>query len=59
MRAAPYDLRELGVEPIRIETPEGKQAYVAHQRGFAARSAVLRERLVATCDLALGDQSSR
>ena len=40
MQAAPYDLRELGVEPIRIETAEGKQAYVAHQRDFAARSAV-------------------
>jgi hypothetical protein len=59
MQAAPYDLRELGVEPIRIETAEGKQAYVTHQRDFAARSAVLRERLVSACDLAIGDQSSR
>ena len=57
MEAAPYDLGELGVEPIRIETAEGKQAYVAHQRDFAARSAALRERLLATCDLALDELS--
>jgi hypothetical protein len=57
MQAAPYDLGELGVEPIRIETAEGKRAYVAHQRDFAGRSDALRERLLATCDLALADQS--
>jgi hypothetical protein len=50
MRAAPYDLNELGVEPIRIETSEGKQAYVEHQREFAARAQPLRERLVEVCD---------
>src|SRR5689334_15155538 len=32
MRAAPYDLTSWGFEPIRIETPEGKQEYVDHQR---------------------------
>jgi hypothetical protein len=53
MRAAPYDLSDLGVQPIRIETAEGKQQYVAHQRDFAARSAVLRDRLLDVCDAAL------
>jgi hypothetical protein len=53
MRAAPYDLSDLGVQPIRIETPDGKQEYVAHQREFAARAAVLRDRLLDVCDAAL------
>jgi hypothetical protein len=50
MRASPYDLREHGYEPVPIETPEGKAAYVAAQRGFAERGAVLRQRLLAVCD---------
>lgn len=47
MRAAPYDLREWGYEPIRIETLEGKREYARRQRGFAERSASLRRRLLA------------
>jgi hypothetical protein len=50
MRASPYDLREHGYEPVPIETPQGKAAYVAAQRGFAERGAVLRQRLLAVCD---------
>lgn len=42
MPAAPYDLSALGVEPIRIETAEGKRQYVEEQRAFATRSIVLR-----------------
>ena len=38
MRAAPYDLADLGVTPVRIETPEGKQEYAAAQLGFAGAS---------------------
>ena len=49
MRASPYDLRALGWEPVRIETPEGKAEYVAAQRGFAARGAALRVRLLDVC----------
>lgn len=49
MRAAPYDLSELGYEPVRIETPKGKQAYAAAQRGFAERGAPLRQRLIQEC----------
>ncbi|HET7278505.1 MAG TPA: 3-methyladenine DNA glycosylase [Dermatophilaceae bacterium] len=55
MRAAPYDLRELGYEPVRIETPEGKAEYVRAQRGFAERSQRLRHRLVAECDRLLAE----
>ncbi len=50
MRASPYDLADRGYAPVRIETPEGKAEYVAAQRGFAARGAVLRSRLVEVCD---------
>jgi hypothetical protein len=58
MQAAPYDLSDLGVEPIRIETPEGKQRYIEHQREFAERATPLRERLIATCDLVLASGQS-
>ena len=50
MRAAPYDLADLGFEPVRIETTEGKAAYVEAQRGFAERGAPLRARLVEECE---------
>ncbi|KQY63763.1 hypothetical protein [Nocardioides sp. Root140] len=49
MQAAPYDLVDLGFEPVRIETPEGKQEYAARQRGFAERGAPLRQRLIDEC----------
>ncbi|GAA2477032.1 3-methyladenine DNA glycosylase [Terrabacter carboxydivorans] len=50
MRAAPYDLRELGYEPVRIETAEGKAEYAAAQRGFSVRGQALRARLVEAID---------
>jgi hypothetical protein len=50
MRASPYDFSDLGFEPVRIETPEGKQEYVAAQRSFAERGAPLRQRLIEECD---------
>ncbi|SER69180.1 hypothetical protein SAMN05216199_0899 [Pedococcus cremeus] len=46
MRASPYDLTALGYEPVPIETPAGKAAYAAAQRGFSARGQVLRQRLL-------------
>jgi hypothetical protein len=50
MRAAPYDLAELGLDPIRIETAAGKQEYAAAQRDFAERAAPLRHRLIEECE---------
>ncbi len=50
MRASPYDFSDLGFEPVRIETPAGKQEYVAAQRAFADRGAPLRRRLIDECD---------
>jgi hypothetical protein len=47
MRASPYDLRDRGYEPVRIEDAEGKAEYVRLQRGFADRGAAIRARLLA------------
>lgn len=50
MRAAPYDLADLGFSPVRIETAEGKQEYAAAQRAFAERAAPLRAELIEWCE---------
>ncbi len=46
MRAAPYDLSAYGVEPIPIETPDGRREYAVQQRAIAARAAPIRARLI-------------
>lgn len=58
MRAAPYDLRELGYEPVLIETAEGKAEYVEEQRRFSERGQALRARLLAELDQALSLSST-
>lgn len=50
MRAAPYDLRPLGYQPVEIETPAGKAEYIAAQHDFATAAQVLRRRLIDACD---------
>lgn len=45
MRASPYDLSGYGYTPIRVETKDGRDDYVAHQRELAARAAPVRDRL--------------
>ncbi len=55
MRAAPYDLADLGFEPVRIETAEGKAAYADAQRSFAERGRPLRERLIEECERLLAE----
>jgi hypothetical protein len=52
MRASPYDLADLGYEPVRVETAEGRAGYAAAQREFADRAAPLRRRLVDIVDRA-------
>ena len=47
MAASPYDLRAWDLEPVPIETGEGKAEYVRRQRGFADRANALRERMLA------------
>lgn len=46
MRAGPYDLGALGYDPVPIETPVGRETYVAAQRELAGRAATLRGRLL-------------
>ncbi|MBO9534061.1 MAG: hypothetical protein J7513_13910 [Solirubrobacteraceae bacterium] len=53
MQASPYDLRDLGYEPVPIETPEGRRDYATRQRAFGERANALRVRLleaIATVD---------
>ena len=47
MRASPYDMTAFGLEPIRVETPEGRREYAAQQRRLMAATAPLRTRLAA------------
>jgi hypothetical protein len=49
MRASPYDLSDLGYEPVRIETAEGIAEYVAAQRSFVLRAAPLRQQHIQLC----------
>jgi len=53
MEASPYDVTRLGYGTVAIETPQGRAEYVERQRGFAQRSAPLRERLLTVCDALL------
>ena len=50
MRASPYDLADLGVSPVPIETDEGRQVYATAQREFAERASTLRAGLLAICE---------
>ena len=58
MRAAPYDIRSWGYEPIPVETTEGKAKYVRIQRALSERSIELRERLLQVCERYLPPLSS-
>lgn len=46
MQASPYDLRALGFQPVRVETPEGRDEYQRRQRALSERAVVLRDRLI-------------
>ncbi len=46
MQASPYDFSALGFEPVRVETPEGRELYQQRQRDLSARASVLRDRLI-------------
>ena len=47
MRASPYDVSELGMVPVKIESLAGRAEYVALQREIAARAEPLRAALIA------------
>ena len=46
MQASPYDLSAMGFDPVRVETPEGRDEYQARQRALSARATDLREQLI-------------
>lgn len=46
MKASPYDLRERGLEPIKIETDAGRKKYIKHQKEIYQRSLPIREKLI-------------
>lgn len=54
MRASPYDLATFGLQPVRIETPEGRREYEKEQARLAEQAAPLRARLIAVLDRVLG-----
>src|SRR5690606_7469839 len=57
MRASPYDLSGYGLEPIRIETAEGREAYAEEQRRIHRLGQPLAARLRRECKLALGERA--
>lgn len=46
MRASPYDLTAWGLEPVPVETVDGRRQYVRQQRELAVSAASLRSRLI-------------
>ena len=61
MRAAPYDMSGMTIDPysiewtpIKIETAEGKREYAELQRQFAERAAPIRQALIQRLTSALG-----
>jgi len=50
MRASPYDLRDYGFEPMAIETPAGRAAYIRAQQDIAGRAVPLRDAIAGRCD---------
>lgn len=49
MRASPYELSDLGYEPIPVETAEGRETYVAEQRRLALKAESIRRQLLEAC----------
>jgi hypothetical protein len=48
MQTAPYDLADLGVIPIQVETQAGREEFARLQVGFAQRAQILRTDLIQT-----------
>lgn len=46
MKASPYDLRERGIEPIKIETDEGRREYLEKQKATFKKSQPIRKQLI-------------
>lgn len=46
MKASPYDLRDRGLEPIKIETAEGRKEYMKKQQAIFEKSQPIRRQLI-------------
>ena len=46
MKASPYDLRDRGLEPIKIETDEGRREYMQQQMAIYEKSQPIRQQLI-------------
>ena len=53
MRASPYDFSAIGLQPIAIETAEGRSEYETEQRRLSALAEPVRARLIAELERAL------
>ena len=51
MQASPYDVSQFGLEPIRVEIPEGRSEYARRQREVMEQAAPLRDRLLVSLRL--------
>ena len=54
MQASPYDVAHLGLDPIRVETVEGRAEYVRRQRELMTATAPLRQRLAGALEALTG-----
>lgn len=50
MRSSPYDLSAWGLDPIPVETAEGRAEFVAFQKQWIRRTNVLRQRFLRAVD---------
>jgi len=48
MRASPYDLLSVGLQPIRVETAEGREQYRTYQTAFYEETRRVRARLISS-----------
>lgn len=46
MKASPYDLREYGLEPIKIETEAGRKEYLVKQKEIHKKAVPVRKKLI-------------
>ncbi|KRE38539.1 3-methyladenine DNA glycosylase [Janibacter sp. Soil728] len=53
MQASPYDVSGFDLDPVAIETTQGKAQYVARQRELMVTSNSLRRRILEVCELLL------
>lgn len=50
MRSSPYDLSAWGLDPLPVETAEGRAAFVAFQKRWIDRTQLLRDRFLRAVD---------